>query len=428
MFLPILAQLAGGVDSNIYLGANRIAGIANVGYSLTSNQRQLLNPLFRYLRGQGLASNLIFHHDPRIGFNNNLCRWTDDITTANIGWAKGANLTANGQVGTSPITGAKAWSFTSLGGGNVFIQGSSINGRFAVLPNTTYTISADVRLTAGTWTNGARSLYLRCQDSGGTVTSNRGNTELALTSNWQRFSITVTTGASDAFASFSFPFDFNAGATIEVAAPQVELGNTATPYQRRLDNTALRLNNTVNNALGDGTLLNGEVGNMTRTDAQAGEVLNYNASLSQGITLADTTYYANYTVLLWIKVNNLASTRVAFIKGLSQGRIVVQTDGAIRVNATTGGTTTATGLVVANTWTHIAVTMTATTTETFTNGASRISGAITRTEESTTPYHLVNSAISPLDGQIGEATLINTVLTPTQILAIYNIQKARYGL
>jgi hypothetical protein len=334
-------------------GASRIANIANTGYSPTYAQKNLINPLFKYLRNQGLSLSIIFHHDPRVGLNANLFTATAVLSTQTVTLA----------IGTYTF-----W-FAS-GAGSI----TSSNG-------------------TGTASNhGAVS-------EGGTRT------------------ITVTVAGS---------FTFTVSGAVNNA--QLEIGSSATVYNLRVDTTALKLNNLVNDATGDGTFVNGTPANMTVVDATAGEVLNYVSASSQGVTLANSTYYTSYTVLIWVKVNNLASNRVPFVKGSARDRIVLQTDGAIRVNSATGGTTSATGQVVANTWVHIAVTMTTTNTETFKNGVSVISGAITRVVESTDPYYLVNSALAPLDGLIGESTLVSQVLTPTQILAIYNIQKARYGL
>jgi hypothetical protein len=268
---------------------------------------------------------------------------------------------------------------------------------------------------------------LRCQDSGGAVTSARGNTALALTSEWQRFSITVTTGALDVFASFLFPFDFNAGSTIEVAAPQIELGSVATSYQRRLDNTTLKLNNTVNNALGDGTFVNGEMGNMATTDATAGEVLNFVGSSTQFIDTTFTEMYANYTFSCWVNPANFAASQILLGKAINNDRVFYNTTGGVQVSSNGGTVTTASSLLSIGVWAHVAYTITlAGAVVIYINGVSVASGTITRGADAVATWGL--SKVAPMTGKMGEATLINTVLTSTQILAIYNIQKSRYGL
>ena len=409
-------------------GSARIRAIANTGYLSTFTNRQLIAPLLNYILNTGLAANTLFHHDARLGFNSNFVFFSDDINDANTGWDKGSNLTANGQVGVSPLSGAKAWSFSFVGGGSAFIQGDSSTGRFAILPNTTYTVSADVRLASGVFAGGSRSIYLRCQDSAGVFTTNRGGAALVPTSTWQRFSITVTTGASDAFASFLFPFDCDSGSTLYYAAPQIEIGSTATTYQARLNNTALLLNNLVDNALGDGTMANGVSSTMTVIDATAGRVLNYNNALSQGVSTSLIAYVPNLTFIVWTKSTNLSANRVVFGKTITDGRLIINTNGAIRLTSSSSLVTGASE-VVAGAWVCIAYTSTgAGATVIYKNGASVLSGTLPRAVNDIESYQLGETADGPFLGQIGEATFFNTILTDSQILDIYNIQKSRYGL
>lgn len=426
-FLPFLTQSASGNDPIVAMGANRIGAIANTGYSLSGTQKREINPLIRYLRGQGLANNLVFYHDPKYGVNRNLAIYTDDLDNTTY-WDKGVNLTANGQVGTSPITGAKAWSYSYTGLGFAYLKGDYSTTAFVVYPNTTYTLSCDIRLTAGTWTGGSRSLYLQCFDSGGVFTANRGGPALMPTADWQRVSVTVTTGASDTFAVFQFPYDVGASATIEVAAPQVEIGATAGNYNARIDSTICKANNLVSNASGDGTFVNGTTANMVVSDTTAGRVLNFDSSLSQGLTTGVTTVYNGYTVVFWVNCSSLSATLVPFRKGGGvKDRLVFETSGAVRFSGVTGGSgTSSTGQVVAGTWAMWTVTA-STNATVYKNSTQLVTGATTYSSSSD-PLYISNSADIPFFGKIGEVLFFSSVLTSDQITAIYNLQKSRYGL
>jgi hypothetical protein len=353
MFLPFFAQVVGGNDPNVYLGANRIAGLSSVGYSLTGTQRQLLNPLFRYLRGQGLSSNLLFHHDPRVGLNNNLFTATGTLSTQTVALA----------------TGIYTFWFAS-GAGTI----TSSNG-------------------TGTATNhGATTAGVPRQ-------------------------IVVTVAGT---------FTFTVSGVVTNA--QLEIGSSATVYNLRTDTTVLKLNNTINNALGDGTFVNGTSANMTTLDATAGEVLNYNNTLSQGISTTLTAHQTDLTVIQWVKATNFTSNRITMFKSVPDWRLVLQTDAAVRLS-TSSSIASPSGTLVAGTWACVAFTLNnAGNAVIYKNGVQVASGTIPRAIDNTNPVQIGETVNGPFLGQIGESTLINTVLTPTQILAIYNIQKARYGL
>jgi len=166
--------------------------------------------------------------------SKNTMQSTSDITTASGKWAT-ANVTANGQAGTSLFTGEKAWRFTYSGVANASVNPveNTTNGFTEISPNTSYTFSADLRLNNLNGQNildGNNGLGIRWYNSSGTVISTE-NEDKSYTTTWQRFSMTRTSPANAAYAIGIFPSDLANGLSMDYAAPQFEKGSTATSYK-----------------------------------------------------------------------------------------------------------------------------------------------------------------------------------------------------
>lgn len=414
MFLPFLNQASAGVDPSVYLGANRIAGIASVGYSMSGRQRQFINPLLRYLRVQNLSSNLLFHLDPRVGLNNNFVR-NSGVNVNTTSWSP----YVNGGSATAPTL--------SIDTTNPFAGAGCIK----IVCNGTYAfsgISQNIGSNTGTITVRGRvrgdaaftfSYYYEV--------ANNPQSTVAVGTAWQEFVFTTTAtggGTGTIYLGSTTP-----GTTFYLDNIEVIAGQPDQAYNERTDATVLKLNNSINNALGDGTLVNGTSTNMTTIDATAGEVLNYNNTLSQGIQTGLVSWIPDYTFIHWVKVPSLVANRVTIFKTATADRLIIQTDGAIRVSGNGTSVTSSTGAVVANTWAMITYTInSAGDVIIYKNGVQIGSGNNARLVDNAAAIFLGETSNAPFLGNIGEATLINSVLTSTQILAIYNIQKARYGL
>ncbi len=91
------------------------------------------------------------------------------------------------------------------------------------------TLSAYVKGAAGTFAQ-----YMEFRDSGGNVVS-FVNTNLNITTAWQKFTWTVTVPTDASFDNDSswFNVSFYGGASLDIAQVQLEVGDTATPFEHR---------------------------------------------------------------------------------------------------------------------------------------------------------------------------------------------------
>jgi hypothetical protein len=414
---------------------NRVSQVAGYGYQPEVGR---LSRLLKNYKDNGGIPDLLF--DAGLSVNYNLVAGSSLITGAN-GWSFGTNATNIGAV-TDPLGGNTARALSLTSAGFAFVH-RNIN----LLPNTTYTASVWCRSN----TPPAFQSRIEIRENNGITFYQTQQTSFTLTTAWQRISFTFTTGATTSFSANS-QFHItrpDSIYTVEVALPQIVIGNDQS-YRPRTDATAVKpLNLGTLGASGDGTLVNGTVGDMLSSDVTAGLVLNFNSALNQRITTTYSTFSqmnSGVHIGFWKKSPTNANARImtnsnfdansrieinefggfARFRIMSSSTAYYQAEGS-GANAFTpnvwerwdfvwSGTLSAASLIVYRNAVALSTTNTTVGSPTaITDGGTLTVGA---NVNGSNPY---NGVLDKTIFEIGSKSA-------TQIANIYNSQKAQYGL
>jgi hypothetical protein len=152
------------------------------------------------------------------GGRRNLLVSSQDFGTAN--WAR-TGVTVGGSV-ADPIGGTTAIALTASTSNSAFVQSPTSSA------NTAHTRSIWLKVPTGT---ASINMYANDNGTGFSVQS------ITLTTSWQRFSLTATSSATATVVSLQIGGGntWTSGQEIHVWGAQLELGSTATAYQRVTD-------------------------------------------------------------------------------------------------------------------------------------------------------------------------------------------------
>ncbi len=212
-----------------------------------------------------------------------------------------------------------------------------------------------------------------------------------------------------------------------VSSAQLESGSTAGTYIARADATAVKVLNIGSlNSAADGTYTNGSSSNMLVSNATAGRVLNFMGSASQSLNLGFMNWYDTYSITVAFNLSSLGGA--LFIKSNTSDRLVMNADGSIRFNSTSGVVQSAAGQFVTNTWYVVQVTISGLNVVIYKNGVPIVTGTLTtRTTETSNAWNISGSAF--VTGVIGDLIMqANVALAQSQVTGLYTAIKARYGL
>jgi len=163
--------------------------------------------------------------------SKNILVWSEDFTKTT--WSKIGTASVTGDQTTDPNAGNTADLLSGATDLNWSTGNMTYANFFNASPSTTYTASVYVK--AGT----ATTFGIRLRD-GSTGTS--PSTTITPNQNWQRVSVSLTTGAST--TGFALVLG-GANGTVFVWGAQVEIGNTATSYVSTTDIPPLGISGTI---------------------------------------------------------------------------------------------------------------------------------------------------------------------------------------
>lgn len=247
-----------------------------------------------------------------------------------------------------------------------------------------------------------------------------------LTTQWKRYSGKITSTATPGGGTLSFRIH-QSGATVYITQIKLEKGEIATPYCPSSSEalyTTLGLNGTTEYDC-SGYCNNGmRTGTFTWTSDTPKYSVSTAFSGSQYITENNEIETTDSTIAAWVKTSLSANAFILDCRnssGAGKQPIYQYTNGSIQSGGASQYVTTNTGLLVANTWIHLAIVQSGSSLLVYKNGSLFQTLSCTNSPiiKPTVGARYSLSSLLP-SGSISDVRIYATALSADDVLSLYN--------